>query len=207
MSQSYNTIGGMYGHVMRRAVHMGMAIVPLIYYQWGSSIGAMLGQSREFIAILAAIIIVVFELVRLFFGITLYGQREHESRHISSFTWGAIAIVLVLLFAPSYRYGIPIIWSCAFADPMLGELRRLGFRTFEVLIAGFLVVAGLWSLCSLWLGFPWMWCFIMAPVIVASEWPSLHWIDDNAMMMLVPLAILIAVQFLIDFGYLSSFVL
>ncbi|UVE59530.1 hypothetical protein [Coxiella-like endosymbiont] len=57
-------------------------------------------------------------------GWILWGQREREVKNISSFTWTVVSLCVVLLLAPGKQYAIPIIASCAFVDPFLGELRR-----------------------------------------------------------------------------------
>ena len=51
-----------------------------------------------------------------------------------------------------------------------------------------LILTGfIWFFSSIFLGTPYWLVFIMSPLAIASEWPSLKYIDDNATMILIPL--------------------
>lgn len=175
------TKGGWIGHYLRRAMHVGMILVPWLYYTYHIPVIV--------IKILLVFVILV-EIVRLKLGLQVFGQRSHEAKRISSFAWGAVSLFLVLLFADR-QFAYPIIASCAFGDPLVGELRRFHFPSWLIAMIGILFIAGLWLLASLWLGTAWWWAIIMGPLIIASEWPNLKWIDDNGMMQLVPLIVVI----------------
>ncbi|MCB1827000.1 MAG: hypothetical protein KDH94_01150 [Coxiellaceae bacterium] len=180
MGHEAQTKGGWLGHWIRRAIHISMVLVPWIYYHFA--------LPRNLIWILLGLIILL-EAVRLAFRFQAFGQRSHEARKISSFAWGGASLFLVLLFAPK-MFAYPIIASCAFGDPLLGELRRFNWRPIWVAIVGVIVVMLVWLVAWYWLATPWWWCCIMGPLIVAAEWPNLRWIDDNAMMQLLPLLLL-----------------
>jgi len=132
-------------------------------------------------------LLAVLEAWRLCTGWIAFGQRSREARQISSFSWGLMSIFLVLLFAPGKAFAIPIIISCALGDPLLGELRRLRIAKLWVALIGLVFIAGLWAVSTYYLGTPLWWAFVMGPFIVLCEWPNLSWIDDNAMMQLLPL--------------------
>jgi len=191
MSTSSNhpsqTRGGRSGHIMRRLIHISIFGVPLIYYAYGASIAEVFHLTQTVILWCLIGLIVILESLRLWKGWIAFGQRQMEAKHISSFAWGAVSIFLVLLFAPGKAFAIPIIWSCAFGDPLLGELRRLRMATIWVLLISVLFIAGIWWLCTWWLGTPFWWAFIMGPLIVLLERPNIPWVDDNAMMQLLPL--------------------
>ena len=179
------TKGGWLGHGLRRMVHIAMAVVPWIYYHYAISATVLW---------VLLILLVVLEGLRLTFGLQLFGQRVHEAKRISSFAWGGSALLLVLLLSPP-MFAYPIIVACALGDPLLGELRRLGLLTGLVVVCGLVVVAAIWLGATWWLATPWWWALIMAPLTVVAEWPNLKWIDDNAMMQLVPL-IVVSLRFL-----------
>src|SRR5271170_3923561 len=110
----YSTKGGSTAHWMRRALHLGMILIPWLYYTYH--------LSPRVLWILLSVV-VLLEVIRLTFGIQLFGQRIHEVKRVSSFAWGAVSLFLVLLFTtPQFAY--PIIAGCAFGDPLVGELRR-----------------------------------------------------------------------------------
>lgn len=181
------TRGGTSGHLMRRLIHIAIFIVPLIYYAYGRAIAGVFHLTPTVFLWCLIALIVILEGLRLRKGWLAYGQRQREAKQFSSFAWGAVSIFLVLLFAPGKAFAIPIIWSCAFGDPLLGELRRLRMGTIWVVVISVLFIAGIWGLCTGWLGTPWWWALFMGPLTVLFEWPNIPWIDDNAMMQLLPL--------------------
>jgi len=176
-SHETTTKGGWIGHWMRRSIHVGMIFVPWLYYTY---------NIPPIILWIAFAVVLFLEIIRLSLGVQLFGQRTHEAERISSFSWGAASLFLVLLLTqPMFAY--PIVAACAIGDPLMGELRRAHLPSWFVAAVGILLVAGLWLIAWWWLGTPWWWAIIMGPLAVASEWPNLKWIDDNATMQLVPL--------------------
>lgn len=189
-----NTIGGAGGHWLRRFIHVLMIAIPFVYYTYGFAISRSLHMTRPMMVIIILLIICALEFFRVCFHITIFGQRKHEAKHISSFAWGAFALGLVLLFAPGAEYGAPIIASCAIVDPVLGELRRFSVRPLWVALLGLVLIAVIWLLASFYFGTP-VWLFVlMAPVTLVAEWPSIRWIDDNALMQLVPLVVVLVLE-------------
>lgn len=188
MNADFKTVGGVKGHVVRRIVHMAMAIYPFLYYDFGQSIAAFFATTPQAIVIILVSLVIILDLIRIAFGSTVFGQREHEAGHPSSFAWAAVALGIVLLFAPKL-YAVPIIWSCAFVDPLIGEMRRFQVHQSWVAVVGIICVIGLWLLATLWWGTPWWMALIMGPIIIAAEWPNLKWVDDNFLMMIVPLLV------------------
>ena len=185
------TVGGMLGHVFRRFVHVAIAVVPILYYFYGVPIAQVVRLTPPQLLIAVIIFNIIFESVRLKFGWTWIGYRRHERKRISSFAWGVLSIGLVLLLAPDQRFGIPIIWSCALGDPLLGELRNTRLSNTWIAALGIVFVMAIWFFCTGWLGTPWRLALLMGPLMVGLEWPNIRWIDDNALMQLVPLLIVL----------------
>lgn len=190
------SIGGVRGHILRRAIHLSMAAVPIAYYWHGDAIGGALGITKEQIAASVILALLAFEVVRLSLGFTVFGQRAYESKQISALAWGGLAVGLTLLIAPSMgtssreaaALGFPLIMSLVLGDPLLGELRRTGMTRSRVVAVSVVAMMILWSVCASWLGTPWLLVVVLAPLTVISEWPRLTYIDDNATMLLIPLA-------------------
>ncbi len=193
-----NTIGGKNGHIFRRLFHIGMVILPLIYYWHGvkiaESISNILGLSISLENILAFILIIIAigEIIRLSMGITIFGQRVYEAKQISALAWGGVSVCFCLLLAPQGGYkgayiGLPIIVTISLIDPFLGEMRK--YLTSTKLIVGMALIATgiIWAVSTIILETPFWFAFIMPPLAIASEWPSLKYIDDNATMILIPL--------------------
>ncbi|MBS0351263.1 MAG: hypothetical protein JSR33_08780 [Proteobacteria bacterium] len=122
----------------------------------------------------------------------MFGQRDYERKRISAFTWGAVAMGLVLLFAPGKQFTVPIIAAYAIGDPLLGELRSSKLAKYWAFIAGVILVTGIWLAVHFWLGTPIWYSYFMGVITVAAEWPCLKWIDDNALMQLIPLLIVLS---------------
>lgn len=184
-----HTKGGVRGHIIRRLIHILAAIFPIIYYYWGESLAQWVGLTPPTIILIILGIILFFEMLRLVFGVTVFGQRQHESRQISSFAWDAMGIILVLLFAPGKQFGIPIIWGCAFGDPFIGELKRLQLPGFVVFILGVIFISLIWLLCYWLFATPLWLVWIMGLLTTLAEWPNIPWLDDNITMQLIPLLI------------------
>ena len=148
--------------------------------------------SREGVVLIALSLLVIIEAIRLFFGIAILGQRTYEKRQISALAWGGISVCICFLFAPLGGYkdayiGLPIIFTISIVDPLLGEARRIFESDKLVILLAFIVGFLIWILSSLLLQTPMWLSLIMPPLAIASEWPSLKYIDDNATMILIPL--------------------
>ena len=196
------SVGGLTGHVFRRMVHVGMIILPILYYFWdGLDFWVSLVfdfNSKQFVSLIAFLIIIV-EIIRLRIGLVVFGQRDYESNQISAFFWGGFSICLVLLLSPEYGYensafGMPLIISLSLIDPLMGEMRRAKFSSKTVSIIGYIGALLIWINCSIFLDTPLVIAPFVSAIVVASEWPRLTWIDDNATMLLVPLSFVILIE-------------
>ncbi len=193
------TTGGTLGHVFRRTIHVTIAVIPILYYSIANAATHHLGFSVHYLVVLALLLNIGFEIWRLRKGITLPGHRHHEKTHPASFFWGTLSICLVLLLVPGgtpggEAFAVPIIWGCAFADPIIGELRTRGYPFYFVAPIGMLVVLLVWLFAAYWFDINYWWGLLMAPVTVAVEWPKVRYIDDNMTMMLVPLFLVILIH-------------
>ncbi len=195
-----HSVGGAGGHIFRRLFHIGMALLPWIYYVHGDSIGEQLSiEPIQFVA-LVGITLLTLEMIRIRFGILIYGQREYEKHQMSALAWGAVSISLTFVALHNWQGGegvhegwlvIPIVLSLTFGDPAMGEARRKGLDNRTVFAIGSLVCGATWLGCAYFFGTPYWMAILMAPLTTAAEWPKLRWIDDNATMVLIPLAVTI----------------
>ena len=194
-----HSVGGFGGHAFRRFTHVAMSLIPIIYYTKGDQMGDYLSiSSRELVSVIV-IIILLLEIIRLRWGIVVVGQREYEAEQISAFAWGGIAVALALLIVPEGDgagiergiYGIPLIFGLTFVDPVMGEVKRIKKDLNAAIVAGTMVSFTVWLGCHLWIGTPLLAALVLAPFTVLGELPSLKYIDDNATMILIPLAALV----------------
>ena len=182
------SVGGMSGHIFRRIFHISMFIIPYIYFEFGNEVAERIGYTLPEVVSLVIILAIFGEALRLKFGLTVFGQREYEANQVSALAWGGFAVGMVLLLAPTKEYAYPLIFSLSFGDPFMGELRRKGFQTKEVVIFSTIFLIALWLTCWYLFATPWWLAFMFAPLCVYSEMPRLRYIDDNATMLLIPLA-------------------
>ena len=188
------SVGGMSGHIFRRLFHLAMFIIPIVYFEYGEQFADSVGMSLDEVVASIVIIAAVGEGIRLKLGFTVFGQREYESKQVSALAWGALAIGLVLLITPTKEYAYPLIFSLTFGDPFMGELRRKGMDSKTVILAACVFVLGIWLACWYAFGTPIIVCLIVAPIAVLAETPRLRYIDDNATMLLIPLAAVVTLE-------------
>lgn len=188
------SVGGMSGHVLRRFIHLGMSFLPWLYFQYGEDVADFVSLTLDEIVSTIIIVAVLGETLRLRMGWTIFGQRTYEARQVSALAWGAFAVGLVFLLTPDPAYAYPLILSLSLGDPLLGELRRKGMTTNNVIILGMLGIAVIWLACAFWFETPWLLVLFIAPICVAAEWPRLTYIDDNATMLLIPLAVVLVLE-------------
>jgi len=178
-------------HIVRRLIHISMALIPWIYYWYGVALANFFGISVYEIVLSVLLLISLFELLRLHKGWVVFGQRSYEAKQLSAVAWGSIGIAIVLLFTPKQGYqgaalGAPLIWSLALVDPLLGELRRhkvgLAWHVFIAWLALLLI----WGLSCYFLGTPLIALIIIPVVTILGEWPNLKNIDDNFLMLIIP---------------------
>ena len=198
-----HSVGGLGGHFFRRFTHVIMAIIPILYFTIGEQISNIFSLTPTQFVTLACLILVFIEMVRLYFGIIIVGQREYEAKQISALAWGAFAVCLALLLSPESNtsegmksgiYAAPLIWGLTFVDPIMGEIKRSKRGIKAAIIGGLFVSYTIWFSCSYFLGTPMLASIILAPLTVLGELPSVKWIDDNATMVLLPLTILLIIE-------------
>ncbi|MFL2972670.1 MAG: hypothetical protein ACJZ4Q_03165 [Candidatus Thalassarchaeaceae archaeon] len=191
-----HSVGGMGGHAFRRLTHVSMASIPYLYYVHGERISSYFSlQAREFVSVIC-ILILVIELVRLKTGIVIVGQREYESSQISALAWGALAVALAILIAPdgdngtmeAGKYGAPIILGMTLVDPVMGEIKRTKKNLRTAIFTGLIVSYIVWIGCHFWIGTELIAALLLAPLTVLGEILPTREIDDNATMVLFPLA-------------------
>lgn len=180
--------GGVIAHVIRRCIHVAMLGIPIIYFY---ALAPYFSQKILHVGILVFIFFVfLFEKLRIRTRLVMFAQRLHEASRVSSFAWTMLSIGIILFFAPLH-FAIPLIATCAFVDPMMGELRLHHANKKIVIAFGILLALIIWFICaaiyhfSFWIG------ILPAVIAVIIEQPNLKWIDDNALMMLVPMLVVL----------------
>ena len=188
------SVGGMRGHLLRRGVHPGLIGIPYLYFELGDSLADGLGIELPQVVAGVVLLALVLEGLRLRMGLTVFGQRDYEANQVSALAWGAVGVGFVLLLVPHEAYAWPLIASLSFGDPLMGELRRKGVEDRQVMIYATLFLLLIWLASSVLFGTPMWMAFLLAPVCMLAEWPRLTYIDDNATMLLIPLALVLLLE-------------
>lgn len=181
------TAGGVYGHWLRRLIHLSMAVIPFLYYSYAMALASWMHWTPTGLVIAVVALILGFDLLRISQGWCLLGQRHYEVRRLSALAWSALAVGSVLLLAPHSSIAYALIVSAAVVDPLVGELRR--FPRAAVWTAGLAIVlvALIWYFAGTLLVLSGGWLLLLAPLTVVAERLPLRWIDDNALMLWLPL--------------------
>ncbi|XXQ37391.1 Dolichol kinase [Plasmodiophora brassicae] len=207
------TVGGhgILPHLFRRSYHVVLfTAVPFVYYWYCIPLGQQVGFAAPKVVALIAIAQIVLEAARIRQRFVCFGFRSYERTQISAQAWGTVGACLVLIAAPQVNggatgadravIGMPILWTLGIVDPLLGELkghgaigrrvrRGRGFTLPERTCLAVAVAWLIWALIGVVTGRAVWWIVaLMGPIAVAAEYPKLVFIDDNAMMELVPLA-------------------
>lgn len=192
------SVGGMGGHVFRRAIHIGMSAIPIVFFEFGDSIADAFNSTTQQAVSIIILTVLAVEGVRLKLGFTIFGQREYEAHQVSALAWGSFAVGMVFLLAPHEAYAWPIVLSLSLGDPFMGELRRRGMDSRNVIMYSCVFLISIWLTCWYFFATPFWLAFLLGPLCVVSEWPRLRYIDDNATMVLIPLgAVLLLEPFLL----------
>jgi hypothetical protein len=188
------SVGGMSGHLLRRGIHLSMAGLPFVYFAYGEQVAEWVSLTLDQVVAGVLLLAIVGEGLRLKLGLTIFGQREYEAKQVSALAWGAIGVGFVFLLTPHEAYAWPLILSLSLGDPFMGELRRKGLDAAKVMMYATGLLLVIWLACSMAFGTPIWMALLLAPVCMLAEWPRLTYIDDNATMLLIPLALVLLLE-------------
>lgn len=188
--------GGAFGHWLRRALHVLLALVPVVYYD---AVPAVRQHIPEFpspatLAILTALLLLCVEVLRLRYGFVVVGQREYERRRISGAAWSVIGGLVVLfgghLVVPeaARELAYPVFLCAGLIDPVAGELRRRRASPAARITTTAILAAAIWSGCVLALGTPPAAMVAAVPITVCVEGPRTAPVDDNLTLLVIPWA-------------------
>ena len=194
-------------------------VSPIIYFWTAQAIADGIGISVSKIISFIILLTIIGEFIRIKKRFIIFGMRDYERDHICAMAWGTISefIVLLLAFPRTYsiapvithdtngkstgseafacfgQIAIPIIWCLGIGDPLLGELKRFvrndEMKAYQMYLIADVILTIIWILCFLWCGTPWWLALMIPPFAIIAEKPSIPHIDDNGLMLLVPLLI------------------
>ncbi len=180
--------------LVRRIIH-SMTWIVLVYYLVPDP---LFGYPRDWFLILILAIVLVFEGFRLYFGFSVYGMREYETRQFASYAWASIAAAITLLFFPMHLAFVCLL-GMGLIDPLIGEIqhRKPELYPYIPFLAWSLLAMLLFSLLADF-SLPMIITFstIGAAVAILAEYPTFR-IDDDFLMIIVPLFVLRGLELLL----------
>jgi len=188
------------GEILRRIAHM-CSIVFLVYYIIPDEVfGDLIPGFYKWHAVLEIMIIVMlFELFRLRGGTLFPGLRTYEEKQMSAFAWFALAMGIALLVY-EMEFVIPVVIGMAFIDPLGGEMKRRKKKLYPwvpAMVYACIMGVSLYLLTD------------FAPLLliaftgigtvsaIFAEWWNTKLIDDDFLMIMIPLSALTGLEFLI----------
>lgn len=176
-----------------------MAWVVLIYYFLPERI---IGYSRATILMIIVLCVLIFEAIRIYKRWKLFGMRDYERRRIAAYAWATMAAGIALLFFPMHLTALCLI-GMGIVDPLTGELRELKpeFYPHISLLTWFVIgMVVLTVLTDFQFRFVLLLSVLGSFVAVVAEKPNII-IDDDFLMIIVPLFVLRAVELIVGWVY------
>ncbi|MFO7791765.1 MAG: hypothetical protein R6W73_02130 [Candidatus Saliniplasma sp.] len=181
-------------HLLRRIIH-SMTWIVLVYYLLPDHI---VGYSKRSLLIILVVSILAFEGLRLYQGWHIFGLRDYERKQIAAYAWAASAAGIALILFPMHLTVLCFI-GMGVVDPLIGELKYHAPQFYPYVP---LVTWGALGIILLYFFTPYTFAMILGLSIVGSvvaisaEYPSII-IDDDFLMVMVPLVILQIIELIV----------
>ena len=188
------------GHIARRIFHLSAPIV-FIYYLFPED---FFGFGRQNFLILIFVLMMVHEANRLRKKKVYFGMRDYEATQLSAYAWASIGVFIALMFFPPL-FVIPAITGIGWTDPLIGEMNRRKMKGYPYipLLVYFLITFFSFLLFSGPLEFDmeistmFILAIVGSVVAIAAEKPTIKYVDDDFLMMIVPLVVIYSIYLII----------
>lgn len=173
---------------VRRLVHISAPLF-CVYYLLPEEL--LPGLSRDQGVLFVMLFALGFESLRLIFQIKVPGMRQYEFERPSAAAWTAVGMTFALLLFP-VELTLPVFMGMGWVDPIIGEMRKRGSDLYPVIpvaIYAALMVAGLgyfYGITPMVL----VASTLIAPLAVFVESVRVRYIDDDIVLIVVPLLFL-----------------
>lgn len=178
--------------LLRRAIHM-CAPIGLVYYLIPDRLW-LLNVPTEYFLYAILILVIVIEIVRLTFNISIFGLRKYEDKRLAAYAWAGFAMIPALLYFPK-EFVIPIFFGMGWVDPLIGEIRKHKpefYPYVPILVYALIMIICLRKFSSFKMI---LYTIIGTATAISVEYPKLKYIDDDFLMIMVPLVVLTGVQY------------
>ena len=178
---------------VRRLVHLCLPVF-LLYYIIPDD--TWIGIDKRLVLLGALFFFIIFEFLRLAYQIRVFGTREYEMDFMAAYLWAGIGFTVAFLLF-DYALVVPALLGMAWIDPLSGFLRGrksglypwLPFASYLVLAAVALIVVSSFAPRSI--------VFIAAAGAasgIAAEHKRVRFVDDDFLMLVIPLLVMTAVS-------------
>ncbi len=174
--------------IFRRAFHLASPLF-LAYYLFPDTLGTDIPKLA--VAILFLGTASCIEIARIALGVKLFGMRPYEGNRVSAYAQGMIGLAIGIFFVDP-RIVVPVFLGMAWIDPLAAYARRrkwsvqIPAAAYFALYLGTEFAIGAYALLSTRL--------ILAAVATlaatAVEGPRIPQLDDDLLMLIVPMAVL-----------------
>ncbi|MGM0405425.1 MAG: hypothetical protein ACQEQM_04720 [Thermoplasmatota archaeon] len=182
------------GHLLRRIIH-SMTWIVLVYYLLPEQI---FGYYKRSLLIILVVSILAFEGLRLYNEWHIFGMRDYEKKQIAAYAWATMAAGIALVLFPMHLNMVCFI-GMGMVDPLIGELKYHAPEFYPYVP---LLTWGIIGIIILYLVTPYSFALILLMSIIGSitaisaEYPSII-IDDDFLMVIVPLIVLYLIDIII----------
>jgi len=181
---------GEFIHWYRRLAHVsGSAIIS--YYMLPDE--GWIGLTKKLVVIFSVLLIIAVDVRRIRRrDIKISCLRDYEERRIGGYVYFGMGSAILLLFFPQ-QISIPCIVSTSLADPLAGEMRKLGLIPASVssMLLSFFIFFSTWLSSPIALQI----AVLGALSTTASEFVKSRYIDDDLLMQIVPAILMYIVYF------------
>ena len=184
--------------IFRRIFHM-TAVVYLAYYLLPEEL--LPGFYKRYGVLIIVFIALFVEGVRLKTGKIFFGLRKYEKKQISAFAWFAIGMGCALLLF-KMEYVVPVVIGMAFTDPLIGEIKRRREKLYPVIpiiFYGTIVFLCLFFLTEVTIILLILFTLMATLSAIFAEWWKIKYIDDDFLMIVIPLVVLSALDYIFSF--------
>jgi hypothetical protein len=179
----------------RRFVHM-CAPVFLVYYLVPND--CWIGVPKNIALLVILLVVLLSDFVRILLGLGFYGLRSYECARISAYSWASLAFAIAFI-AFRFELVVPVIFGMAWIDPLCGYLRKKkkGYPLVPIIAYAILAFLILYFLSDFYILKVVILAVVGSTVAIASEYPNLKHMDDDFLMVIMPLLALAFIDLLI----------
>ena len=179
----------------RTAIHL---LIPIFLLYYVVPEDSWIGVDKRFVLILILLFILILETVRILTGRRIYGMRDYEVVGLPAYLWVGIGLTFAFLLFRWDFVAVSVV-GVAWVDPLCRITRRRGgwlYPTIPLVVylaialSLMVIIFGKLSISLLILA------FVATSTAIASERPNFRYVDDDFLMMIVPLVSTTLVYFL-----------